>query len=223
VNVPFIYRHDTVSVLGSVSTSQSEETINKAGLGDVSAGFSYQPLSETGSRPGLIVNLAYKADTGKSPYKIDTMKQVPTGTGYKSIKGGVNLIKSIDPVVVFGGLSYAYNFAIGGVNQTVTASDGSTGTLNSVSPGDTITMSLGLAYALSYKFSMNFQFEQDYTLDTKANGKKVANTNLNAGLLRIGAGWSLTPTMSLNVSIANGLTSDAPDFILEVRLPMVFF
>lgn len=222
LNAPFVYRHDTLSVLGSVSTSQSEETLNKAGLGDVSVGFSYQPLSETDRRPGVIVSLAYKSDTGKSPYKINTSTQLPTGTGYQSIKGGVSVIKSVDPVVVFGGFSYAYNFAVGGINQTVTAADGSTGTLNSVRPGDTLSMNMGLAYALSYKFSMNFQFQEDYTLSTKANGKKVADTTLNSAVMRIGAGWSLTPKMSLNVNVATGLTSDSPDFILEVRLPILF-
>ncbi len=222
LNVPFVYRHDLISILGTPSGSQPEQTINRAALGDVSAGLSYQPLSETDSRPGVVVSLAYKSTTGKSPFKGDPTRDLPTGTGYQSIRAGVNVIKSIDPVVVFGGLAYAYNLPVGGINQTVTAVDGTTGVLRNVKPGDTMTMILGLAYALSYKFSMNFQFQEDYTLSSKANGKTATNTTLNSALFRVGTGWSLTPRMSLNVNVATGLTSDSPDFIVEVRLPILF-
>jgi hypothetical protein len=222
-NIPYVYRHDRISVTGSTSSSsQSERTLNKSGLGDISFGLSYQPIAETNEKPGLILNLAYKSETGKSPFDItDTSKELPTGTGYSSIKGGVNVIKSIDPVVVFGGVAYALNMAKGGINQTVTSASGSTGVLRNVNPGDTLSFNMGLAYALSYKFSLNFQFQQDYTFTTRANGSDVSNTTLNAAMMKFGAGWSLTPRLSLNISVAMGMTTDAPNFVVEGRLPII--
>ncbi|OPY70908.1 MAG: hypothetical protein A4E57_00223 [Syntrophorhabdaceae bacterium PtaU1.Bin034] len=222
VNFPFVYRHDLITIVGS-SSSDSERTLNKAALGDISFGLSYQPIAETASAPGLVLNLAFKSESGKSPFNIDPKKELPTGTGYPSIKGGVNLIKSIDPVVVFGGVSYALNMSKGGINQTVTSTEGTTGILRSVDPGDTLSFNMGLAYALSYKFSLNFQFQQDYTFSTKANGRTAPNTELNSAMMRIGAGWSLTPRTSLNVSVATGLTTDSPDFTVEIRIPILVF
>ncbi len=224
INLPYVYRHDLVTTSqGSAGSGQPDSTLDRNSMGDISAGLSYQPFSETDSRPGMIFTAAYKSSTGKSPFKIDPTTDVPTGTGYQSIKGGVNLIKSVDPIVVFGGFAYAYNMPLGGLNQTVTSLTGTTGTLRSVRPGDTVTMNIGLAYALSYKFALNFQFQQDYTFNSVANGRRVPNTVLNSALLKIGAGWSLTPKMALNVSIASGLTTDSPDFILDIRIPLILF
>ncbi len=219
VDVPFVYRHDLLTVVGA---SAPEQTLNRGDLGDVSAMVSYQPLSETDKWPGVVVSLAYKSTTGKTPFSGNATTNLPTGTGYQSVKGCVNVIKSIDPVVVFGAFGYAYNLPVGGINQTVTAADGTTGLLRSVNPGDTMTLNLGLAYALSYKFSMNFQFQEDYTFSSKTNGKMAANTTLNSALFKVGTGWSITPRTSLNVNLATGLTSDSPDFVLEVRVPILF-
>jgi hypothetical protein len=223
VNLPYVYRHDLITTTGSGANGVPDTTLDRNSMGDISAGLSYQPISETDSRPGVILTMAYKSATGKSPFKIDPATDVPTGTGYQSIKGGVNLIKSVDPIVVFGGMAYAYNMPLGGLNQTVTSVTGATGTLRSVRPGDTVTLNIGLAYALSYKFALNFQFQQDYTFSSVANGRRVPNTVLNSALLKIGAGWSLSPNMALNISVAAGLTTDSPDFILEIRLPLILF
>jgi len=108
VNVPYVYRHDLITTTGSVAGGQPDTTLDRNSLGDVSLGVSYQPVSETEDRPGVIVTAAYKSVTGKSPFKIDPTTELPTGTGYQSVKAGVNAVKSIDPIVVFGGFAYAY-------------------------------------------------------------------------------------------------------------------
>lgn len=220
VNAPFLFRHDRISIIGARAGEDPERTLDKAGIGDISAGISWQPIAEGPGYPAVILNASYKSKTGKSPFEIDPKEALPTGTGFESVKVGFNLIKSIDPVVVFGGAAYAFNLKETGINKILTAPDGTTGLLESVDPGDTMSFHMGLAYALTYKFSINFQYLQDYTFNSKANDRRAPNTTLNSAMFRFGAGWSLSPKTSLNVSVSTGLTEDAPDYIIEFRLPI---
>lgn len=219
-NVPFVLRHDRISIIGARAGEYPERTMDKADIGDISVGISWQPIAEGPGYPAVILNASYKSKTGESPFKIDPREQLPTGTGFESVRVGFNLIKSIDPVVVFGGAAYAFNFEERGINRRFTAPGGGIGVLESVDPGDTMSFHMGLAYALTYKFSINFQYLQDYTFTSKVNDRKAPNTTLNSAMFRFGAGWSLSPTTSLNVSVSTGLTTDAPDYVIEFRLPI---
>ncbi len=242
VSVPVIFRYDRYSKIGTNGGEgqQVETTKSKFGLGDISIGLSYQPIRETDTRPAIVTSLSYKFKNAKSPFEIDVdengqMKDLPLGSGYQSIKLGVNFAKTIDPVVVFGGISYAYN-----MEETVNKKyrvkdrDGNTHVygLKKVEPGDTISIVMGFSYAVSYNFSLGFQFQDDFTLSTdvwkyegsESNTKKeqVPNTNLNSGIFKLTAGWAISDKSSLNFTLGMGLTSDAPDFVFEVRYPVRF-
>ncbi len=214
--VPLIYRHDQRAKV----ESNKEDLIDEWGLGDITFTVSDQIYRETLNRPAVILNLSFKSKTGQGPYEIDPKDELPLGTGYYSLKAGVNLIKSIDPSVVFGGLSYSYN-----VDQDVDVMVNGKH-LEKVEPGDTITLNAGFGYAISYNFSVNAQFQYDYTLSSYStvdgNRTKVANSTLNVAQLKIGAGWALSRDRAINVSLGIGLTSDSPDFVLEVRTPFKF-
>lgn len=229
LNLPFVYRHERYSVVG---TGAGESTVDDYGIGDLSAALSVQPIKETRSRPAVIVSLAFKSKTGRSPFDLDDPKKdLPTGSGYYAVKGGVNILKSIDPVVVFGGFAYSYNMPEK-VGKVYTGPDPNnpdntiSARLDKFYPGDTMSFNVGFAYALSYNFSMNFQFSQDYTFTSrsKVNGRKsdVQNSTMNSAVLKIGTGWALSNRSSLNVSLSVGLTEDAPDYVLEFRLPYRF-
>jgi len=216
ISVPFIYRHDQKAKV----EANKEDLIDEVGIGDISLTLSDQIFRETANKPAMIVNLSFKSDTGQSPYDIDLKNELPLGTGYYSIKAGANFIKSIDPSVVFGGFSYAYN-ASKDINQMVNGR-----ILQKVEPGDSISINGGLGYAISYNFSVNAQFQFDYTLSSYStvdgNRTKVSNSTMNVAQLKIGAGWALNKDKAINVSLGIGLTSDSPDFILEVRTPFKF-
>jgi len=229
INVPFVYRHERYSVVG---TTAGESTADDYGIGDVSLALSVQPIKETKNRPAVIFSLAFKTKTGKSPFELDNPKKdLPTGSGYYAVKGGLNFLKSIDPVVVFGGFAYSYNLPEK-VGKVYTGPDPNnpdntiSARLDRFYPGDTLSFNVGFAYALSYNFSMNFQFSQDYTFTSKSkvDGVKsdVQNSTMNSAVLKIGTGWALSNRSSLNVSLSMGLTEDAPDYVLEFRLPYRF-
>ena len=216
-NIPLMYRNERSSKTGK----NEEITRDKFGFGDISFALSYQPIKETGKRPAVITSFSYKTTTGKSPFKLkDPKTDLPTGSGYNSFKFGINMVKTIDPVVVFGGIAYSYNQDVS-VNKNICGDTGC-GYLEKVYPGNTLSLNLGLAYALSYNFSMNFQYLQDYTFTTKSkvNGKKqsIANSTLNSALFKIGAGWGISDKLSVNIGLSVGMTSDAPDYVLEIRI-----
>ena len=214
--IPLLYRHDQRSKV----EVNKEDLADDYGIGDIAFSISDQIYRENPKRPATIINLSFKSKTGKSPYDIDLKNELPLGTGYYSLKAGVNFIKNIDPTVVFGGISYAYNFERD-VNQIVKGKN-----LEKVEPGDTITLNAGMGYAVTYNFSLTAQFQYDYTLPSYStvdgNRTKVANSTLNVAQLKIGGGWALSKDKSVNVSLAIGLTSDSPDFVLEVRTPFKF-
>ncbi len=214
--IPLIYRHDQRSKV----EVNKEDLADDYGIGDIAFSLSDQIYRESLNRPAMIVNLSFKSKTGKSPYEIDLKNELPLGTGYYSLKAGVNFIKNIDPTVVFGGISYAYNFEQN-VGEMVNGKF-----LEKVEPGDTISLNAGMGYAVTYNFSLTAQFQYDYTLPSYStvdgNRTKVANSTLNVAQLKIGGGWALSKDKSVNVSLGIGLTSDSPDFVLEIRTPFKF-
>ena len=221
ISVPFVYRYDRLSR----GASDPEETIERADLGDITVGLSLQPIRETHTRPALILNFGYKSKTGVSPYEIDPKKEVPSGTGYQSLRFGVSTVKSVDPVVVFGSLSYTHNLHEG-VNQTVTGDTGST-TIERVYPGGSFALGVGFAYALAYNFSLNVQFINNYIMHTfiKTKGApktRVPNSSFNTAMLKLGTGWAVSRSVPLNFSLYLGLTQDSPDYTVEIRIPVKF-
>ncbi len=239
IAVPLIYRYDRYSVIAGEGQAEPDKTQDQAGIGDVSVSLTYQPIKETDSRPALLVNLGYKFKNGKSPFDIETDQygeptELPLGSGYNSIKIGMNLVKSIDPVVVYGGVSYSYNKKIS-VNNTyyITNPDTNTTTqygLVEVDPGDTISINVGLGYAISYNFSIGFQFIDDYTFATDVTtleggvqtNSEAPNSTINSAQFKFTAGWALSENSSLNFGLGVGLTADSPDFVFEVRYPIRF-
>jgi hypothetical protein len=223
ISIPLMYRHDQ----RAKAAINEESTLDEGGIGDIAAAFSYQIVRETNRKPAVVTTLSFKSKTGKSPFEIDPETDLPLGSGYYSIKAGANFVKTIDPVAVFGGVSYAFNLNED-VDQTIEIKDENgtvTGTrgLSKVEPGDTVSLNVGLGYAVSYDFSLNFQFLYDHTLATYSTvdgtRNKVANSTINSAQFKIGAGWALDKKSSINFSLGIGLTSDSPDFVFEVRTP----
>jgi hypothetical protein len=244
ISVPIMFRYDSYSKIGTTGGQDSKEDTSDSnfGIGDVTLGLSYQPIRETDTRPAVITSLSFKTKTGKSPFDIGPdgkPKDLPLGSGYYALKLGINMSKTIDPVVVFGGVSYAYNITEK-VNKTFEQGEDQNRTiygLEKVDPGDTISIVFGMVYAVSYNFSMGFQFQDDFTLHTYVwkfheevgkgkprvyEKKRVSNSNLNSAIFKFTTGWVLSQNSSLNINVGMGLTSDAPDFVLEIKYPIRF-
>jgi hypothetical protein len=136
---------------GSIKSSTQQLT----GLGDVRFGLQYQLLTERVIRPDLMFSLTARTDTGKSPYGVP-YTVAPLGTGHWQIEPGLSLVKTYDPVVFFGSLSYTHYFPGHGRQ-----------------PGDAINPQLGTGFALNDEVAMSFRVVGSYIFRYKEFSQKV--------------------------------------------------
>lgn len=214
-NLPFVYKYDRTG------TDDGKELTD---IGDVSVGFQYQPLKTTVGKLAAILYGGYTIPTGRSPYEINIATELPSGNGYASARLGVSLSKTVDPVVVYGNLSYAHNFDAEGLNQSRRVGE-VTMVLHEVDPGDQISLGLGFGYAMSYNVSLNLGYQythrSTYTYSW-TDGSKSESGDTASSLVTIGTGWRYSPSTSLYMKVGIGLTNNDPDFIFSLRIPFNF-
>jgi opacity protein-like surface antigen len=208
-NIPYVYVYDK---------SGSASAIDSHDMGDVTLGLDYQPFKSSGEWPTTTISMSAILPTGSSPYKINRDTDLPTGGGLYGVSVGLNMSKSIDPAMAFGGISCVYRLKRHDLSQYM---DG-IGTLDSVEPGMSYNAAIGLAYAISYALSMNVQFQYGYNMSTEyafTSGAETSSASYSNASVIIGTGWRISPKTTLSFSVGIGLTSNDPDFYFYFRLP----
>ncbi|BCS95557.1 hypothetical protein DSLASN_11890 [Desulfoluna limicola] len=211
-NVSFVYKYQNQSNADAKDVSD---------LGDTSFGFLWQPLKSGGDFPSMILNGSLTCPTGRSPYKIDPQAETSTGGGGYAFSTGVNLSKSIDPLVAFGGLSYRHGIPITGL----TYKPGSGNVIQEVRPGDQISYNLGIGYSLSYQVSISLGYQYTYSMAPEYTVQGVGTVNGESEMyssFSIGTSWNLSPERSVHVKLNFGLTKNDTDFSLSVRIPFSY-
>ena len=232
--IPFQVTFNQVSsvqgIQGSGTAPANVETSSQtADLGDVEATLFYQLRTEELVWPAMILGLNWKSKSGRDSFQTDDpASEPPSGTGFTSLKGIVSAVKTSDPAVLFGSISYAYAFPRYDVVLHIKDRPSQ---LIDFSAGNNFTYGLGFAYAINYRLSLSFQFSDSITFsssitETNKSGAKVertvTNSFINASFFRMGVTWALTPTQTIEVSLTQGLTTDAPDFTLGLKIPFKF-
>lgn len=216
-NVPFVYKYSSESNTSTVKDISD--------VGDVSFGCQFQPIKSGGDRPAVILSAGLSCPTGRSPYKIDSTREMSTGNGGYSINMGCNMSKSVDPVVVFGGLQGAYHFSVNNLHYQ-SGHQGENGIyLQSVDPGDMFSWSMGIAYSLSYNVNLSMAYQYSYQSKNHydwVGQKDVDTTGTISSQLSIGTGWNISPKKSINVKVGIGLTSNDPAFTVSFRVPFTY-
>ncbi|AQZ95774.1 transporter [Halopseudomonas phragmitis] len=238
VNLPLIYRRTTYQSAGAGgSTAQfSEKTVTgDPRLGDISFGVSYKFLDEAPGRPDAVASLRIKAPTGKEPYgiKFDRVsgntnlsvpEDLPTGNGVWAISPGISLVKTLDPAVVFGNLSYTYH-------KTESFSDISTErnakVPGKVDLGDYFQFGLGMAFALNERMSLSMSFSELISRSSRIKPQggpwqKISGSDANAAYFNIGMTYAVNNDLTVVPSLSVGLTPDAPDFTFSLKFPYYF-
>ena len=203
LRVPSRWEFDRISGGGTVS---GETTRSAGGLGDISLAISRQIGWEHGMMPDLVASLTVKGNNGEPSYNND----IGIGTGHWGVSSSLVAAKASDPAVIFGSLSYSYSLPESFENY------------GKVIPGQTFGYSLGTAIALSYQTAINFSFDQSVTTKMTQGGQTVVGSFLNSANFKSGFNWSLNERSSVDFALSFGLTSDAPDFTVELRFPYVF-
>lgn len=206
-SIPFVYKYQ-----------KTGDSMEESDLGDISFGVSWQMMKEAEYQPAVILALGYSAPTGRSPYKIDIDRELSTGSGTNQFNLGLNLSKTLDPVIAFGGISGTYSLKVSGINQKRYGA-----TLEEVIPGYGISYSLGLGFALSYTTSVTFRFSASHQARSKftINGYQYQGDEGSSASFVIGTGWRISPKTSLNISLGYGLVG-VEDYSLYFSFPFDF-
>lgn len=233
VRVPFVYRDDRVtqSTIGGSSTSTTSE-LDNANIGDVEVTGRYQLNSGTGGWPIFIGNLRVKTTTGEGPFDIDRdasgiETELSTGSGFWAVEPSVTWIFPTDPAVFYGNFSYLWNIE-DDVDETITADR----RIGDVDPGDVFGFAFGMGYSLNEKTSFSvgyehkFVFETDQDITDTSGGTPITNTvsseEFDVGTLSFGFSYALNNRTSLNLTLQTGVTEDAPDVRMLLRVPIRF-
>jgi hypothetical protein len=181
------------------------------GIGDFSAILRYQLLGERGGRPDIILDINGKSRTGG-----DTLR----GTGHWNIGGGITLVKTIDPVVFFGRLGYTATLDRDGPMPALMP--GLLPVQQSRNPGDIIEYRLGMGFSLNDRVSMQMQLAGAYVGRTTVDGEKLLGSSLEIANLLLSTTVLLTKRLYIEPVVGLGLTDDAFDSFIGMRLPYRF-
>lgn len=214
ISVPFSYKYNLVG------TSSSQESTD---LGDISFGFQVQPFKAGGGIPATIFSVSISVPTGTSPYAVDPVHSLASGSGLYSISGGLSISKVLDPLVAFGSLSYSYTLPDSNLHQAWGQS--SSYILTKVEPGNGIGASFGFGYALSYQASLNLGVSVSYSSGSRYTINNTTTYETGSSVsssFSIGTGWRISLKRSIYVGLGIGLTVNDPDFSLSFTLPFEF-
>jgi len=238
LNVPVVYRDSTYQSAGAGNdaTATSEGSVTRdPTIGDVNFGVAYKFLDETPTLPDAVVSVRVKAPTGKEPFGIKLVKQpnndnlylpesLPTGNGVWSITPGISLVKTFDPAVLFGSLSYTHNFedSFDDISSEVNQKVG-----GKVRLGDSFQVGLGVAFALNEKMSMSFSVSDLVQRKSKlkpdgGDWQSVVSSDANAGYFNVGMTIAASDNLTIVPNLAIGMTDDAPDFTFSLKFPYYF-
>jgi hypothetical protein len=223
--MPVVARQDRIRVVQQRNDGIVREfKLNDYDIGDAEVAVRYQLNDAKGpDQPIYVANLRVKSNTGRGPFDIGydefgVATNITTGSGFWGVQGGLSFLMPSDPVVIYGGASYLWH-----IPQRVNKLVGGA-LIGRVDPGDAISANLGFGFALNSRFSFSLGYNHSYIFPTKT---EIGSTNqksssLQVGSFGVGTSYRTSERTSVNLSFEFGMTSDAPDVSMTLRLPLSF-
>lgn len=221
IRVPYLYRNDRIEVV-----QQRDEGIVRSialrenGIGDAEFSLRYQFNRPVGQKPIFVGTLRVKSDTGKGPFEVGydefgVATGLATGSGFWAVQPGLNFLMPSDPAVIYGGVAYLYHIPRN-VNELV-----GDVMIGRVDPGDAVSANIGFGFALNPRFSFSLGYRHNYIFPTKTEiGDTHQKSNyLHVGSLNFGMSYRLTQRDVINLGFEIGVTEDAPDVSITLRMP----
>jgi hypothetical protein len=178
-----------------------------AGFGDPVLALSYQALSEGPWLPNLIATVLYKPQVGRNT-TFSSTAPIALGTGFHALGASLTATKRRDPLVLFGSYSFLHNFE---ARKSEAEAD----------IGDQHTVRFGTVLAASPDTSLRAAFDLSFQDTLRFAGVRVGNSRPQ-GIFEIGGSIVLTDRTLLDLTLGMGVTSNAPDFGLNLSLPVRF-
>jgi hypothetical protein len=223
--IPYVYSSTSTITRPLATPSVTDSTFDSSGsgLGDIELGGRYQINAFRGDNMVYIGGLRVRLPTGKGAFDVNydpatnLQTENPTGAGFYSVQGGLQLIYPSDPAVFFGGLAYTYSFSRDVGNG-----------FGTVRPGGVTDLSFGMGLALNERASFSFGFQLSVVGESKQSGdvspfKTLATTGTQTlGTARFGLTYAFTRQTALNLTLGIGLTDETPGLELTARVPISF-
>jgi len=234
--IPYVYRSDSTVSREIATGSAADRTFDASGrrIGDIELGARYQLNDGGDDKAYYIGSLRFKSRTGRDPFEVVTdcaqrcvgnttgtglPLDLPTGSGFYSLQGGLTWLFPTDPAVFFGSLTYLHNFKRTNVSRTVL--NGEREFLGSIEPGGIFGFNFGMGLALNDKTSFSIGYDHSSVNRTKQNGLTVpGSVRTQLGTLLLGYSYRIDDKRTLAVSIGVGVTRDTPDVSLTVKMPI---
>ncbi|WP_431303223.1 hypothetical protein [Sediminicoccus sp. BL-A-41-H5] len=178
-------------------------------MGDVTAQVNIRGWGEREYRPGAVFTAALVTPTGPSPFvnpaqgitpqqvPVDITQFISTRAAW-ALRGGVQMFKTMDPLVLFGGVAYEYAFPVEQSGITFR-------------PGWRISYNAGVSFALSDRSTLGFTFIGNYTAALQANSIQYRATASEAAVFRLSLVQRLAPGLWIEPSLGMGLVSESPN------------
>jgi hypothetical protein len=223
--VPGVYRDDRVGTTANLGGTEIEleESLDAFGLGDVEVATRYQINQGGGGIPFVVANLRAKFPTGEGPFDVDRdafgiETELPTGSGFYALEPSLTFIYPSDPVVLFANVGYLFNFKRD-IDKNIGGQE-----IGEVDPGDSIRFGFGFSFAVNENMSFSLGYSQDLIqkTETEVNGATTKAERLTIGSISLGIAHRLTDRISIDIGTSFGVTEDATDVSVGVRLPIRF-
>ncbi|MGO3127267.1 MAG: hypothetical protein ACTIJY_04260 [Luteimonas sp.] len=238
LDVPYIARKTVYQKggAGGAAAAIAQEETDGAGLGDISASANFKLSGERGPWPETVLNVGVTAPTGREPYGIPwrvlerdeddfirfaVPEEQPTGNGLWQATVGLSAVKTTDPAILFGNIGVVRSFA-----RDFADLDNNPQTINpgSVQLGNAYYFGAGVAFAFNERTSLSISFSD--RLNARARTRyeggdwmKLIGSDANAATMSLGVTHAMTPNATFVGVLGIGLTPDAPDFNLTVKVP----
>lgn len=220
--LPYVYSSTSTLTrpLATPSVTDTQFDAQGNGIGDVELAARYQLNSFRGDNMVYIGSARLRLPTGRGPFDVDydpvtnLQTQLPTGSGFYGLQGGLSFLYPSDPVVFFSGINYQHNFERNVGNG-----------FGKIRPGSVIDMNFGMGLALNEKASFSFGYQHSVVhgitqLGPAAPGKTLSPTSATQlGTARFGLTYAVTPKTAVNLSLGIGVTRETPDLELTLRIP----
>lgn len=180
-----------------INPLESEPTLERTdhvGLSDVAWAVRYAAYREDGIWPDVVFSLNAKSPTGDEDRGL--------GTGNWNVGGAVTLVKTIDPVVFFGGLGYTAALESEGFD-----------------PGDQILYSVGMGFSLNDQVAFSTSLIGAAVRRASLNGAELIGSGVDFNTLLFATTVRLAEGLFLEPFVGFGLTKESGDFIVGINVP----
>ena len=221
VRVPYLYRNDRIEVVQQRDEGIVRQiALRENGIGDAEFSLRYQFNRPVGQKPIFVGSLRLKSDTGKGAFDIGydefgVATGLATGSGFWAVQPGLNFLMPSDPAVIYGGVAYLYH-----IPRDINKMVGDV-MIGRVDPGDAVSANIGFGFALNPRFSFSLGYRHNYIFPTRSEvGDTIQKSKyLHVGSLNFGMSYRLTQRDVINLGFEIGVTEDAPDVSITLRMP----